>query len=394
MNSLRILQVMNCAVYGGLSLHALTLSRGLVTAGYQVEVVSMKDGPLVPTVREAGIGIEVVHFEGRLLKRDPLLVLRTISGVRRVVRKFQPDIVHTHGPRAHFFGGIARRLEKVPLHVASAHGTHTQFVAGNERDLGRFRSAVRQQQFAAIDRLTVRFADCVVAVCEATRQELVSGLGVPADKIAVVVNGIEENPVSVQEAKTLRQALGFNEEQKVIVYVGSVSRHKGLPVLLAAFRMLVSSHPDCRLLVVGEGSYFDQMKADVSSAGLGDSVVLTGRRPDAVLLMAAGDVLVLPSLSEGLSLTLLEAAMLGRPMVATDVGGNAEVVKEGETGLLVPPGDPLALAASLAAVADDDQLREEMGKAARSLWESRYTVTRMVDDMAALYRREYGKRPA
>lgn len=382
---MRILQVPTYIVYGGMSMHVLTLAAGLSRHGHEVEVLSMCPGPLQAEFEKARIPLSVVPYLGQRAGRNPLLLAKVVSHVRRFIRDMEPDVVHTHGPRAHFFAGIAAGSAGSSRLVASAHGSYTQFTVGQTGELGGLQRQLKKTLYSGIDRLTARRAARMIAVSGATRNDLVDGLGIEASKVTVVRNGIEDVVVSEASKVAVREEFGFSEDDRIVACVGRVAHHKGSTVLAEAMKMICQRSPQARFLVVGEGPMKDELRQMTGRGELAGRAFVTGRRTDAVAIIAAADVLVMPSFSEGLPITLLEAAMSGTAVVATSVGGMPEVVKEGKTGLLCPPGDPESLAAALTELIEDDAARSRMGTAARRLWEEEFTEEAMVTRMEAVY---------
>ena len=209
---------------------------------------------------------------------------------------------------------------------------------------------------------------------------------IPADRVVVVSNGIEEQLFTAGQLEDLRRSFGYNADCKVVAYVGRIAYHKGSHDLMEAMEMVALSVPEARFLIVGEGPMMGELKMRCEKQPLSGKVIFTGVRKDAVALIAAADLLVLPSLSEGPSLTLVEAAMIGRAAIATDVGGMPEVVMNGTTGLLVPPKNPGRLAEAIQRLLNDDEARIEMSKAARRMWlHSSFSADQMTNSMEKLY---------
>ncbi|MBI5870704.1 MAG: glycosyltransferase family 4 protein [Actinobacteria bacterium] len=382
---MRILQVPANAGYGGMPLHVLTLSKGLAARGHVVEILCMGDGPMVSAYERAGFKVTVVTHLSSKSRRDPLTLIRTIRFLRAAVARSAPEIIHTHGPRASFFMGLTlfgRR--RIPL-VASAHGSYSQFSFGHETEFGVLKSKARGLQYRWIDRLTGRLADLFIAVCEATRKDIVEGLGVPEAKVVVVHNGIEDHRADAATVKALRAGLGYESGNRLVVFVGRVAFHKGVGYLADAAESVLMKLPEARFLVVGEGPMEEALRQRAEKPPLIGRFTLMGMRTNALEIIAMADLLVLPSLSEGLPLSLLEAAMSGKAMVASNVGGVSEVVVEGETGLLVNPRDSDALATAISSLLNNDDERENMGAAARRLWEMQFTADGMTGKMEEEY---------
>lgn len=382
---MKIMQVPANAGYAGMPLHVLALARGLAERGHDVEVLSMSDGPTAGKFEAAGLRVTTVPALGRKMNRNLLTILKAERFVRDTIASSRPDIVHSHGPRAHLFSGLALRRSNMPL-VATAHGSFTQFTLGHENEFGYLRRHARELEYMGMDWLTGRLADRFVAVSEATRHDLVNGAHVPPSKVTVIHNGIEEQLVSEERKSAVRLEFGLSQSQKLVLYVGRLAFHKGVRYLTEAAETLAAQVPEARFVLVGEGPMEDELMRRAERSPLAGKVSLTGRRTDAVEIIAASDLFVLPSLSEGLPLTLIEAAMCGKAMVAARTGGVPDLVREGETGLLVPPHDPLALARAIRQLLADDAARERMGAAARSLWENVFSLDKMIDRMEVLYK--------
>ena len=408
---MKVLQIVANTRYGGLPFHVLTLSRALRERGHEVGLLSMDSGPLLSRFREEGFSVSALPQLGQKARRDPLAALRITREVRRQIESAGPDIVHSHGPRAHFFAALAvRRLggsgrnaidgagaepaadggqeqsrAPAPVLICSVHGSYSQFAIGDRGGFGGLRRRMQKIQYGGIDRLAHRYSSRTIAVCHATASDLVDGLGLDASRVVVVNNGIEETPAGHATSASLRSSFGYGDSDRVVVYVGRLAFHKGVADLVAAAELVVRQQTQARFLVIGEGPLADELRERAAAGPLAGKFVLAGRRDDAIELVRASDLFVLPSLSEGLPLSLLEAAMAGKAMVATDVGGIPDIVKPGETGSLVKPGDPAGLAEEMGALLSDDAEREAMGRAARKLWESRFTVPRMVDRIEQVY---------
>lgn len=383
---MKILQVIANTRQGGMPQHLLTLSMELVQKGHEIHVVSLSDGPILGEFEKAGINVSTAFFLGHKMRLDPLLVRKAVGFTRNLIQETRPDIVHTHGPRAHIIAGKASRFSGSPPLVATAHGSFRQFVAGNTGEFGWCRSRLKKFQYIWADRYAGRVANRLIAVCEATRRDLVDVIKVPAAKVCVIHNGIVDSQVRSEHKLSVRTELGLHEANKLITYVGRIAFHKGVPDLIKAAEVIVRKVPEARILIVGEGPLVRNLKDDVDSRSLEDKVIFTGERKDAVQIIAASDLFVLPSLSEGLALTLLEAAMTATAMVATDIGGNSEVVHPNQTGLLIPPKSPDALADAIIELLDDNERRMKMGKAARNLWQQQFTAAHMVNSIETLYR--------
>jgi glycosyltransferase involved in cell wall biosynthesis len=241
------------------------------------------------------------------------------------------------------------------------------------------------------DRIVSRFVDRVIAVSEAARAFLIAGKGYAADKIVVVPNGRDLStfrPGVGREA--VRKELGLDGTVPLVGVVGRLEPQKGHAFLLEAWPSVVAEFPDARLLVVGDGTLRARLETRARELGVAPGIVFTGFRPDVPRVLDAIDVLVLPSLYEGMPLTAIEASALGRPVVATAVDGTPEVIRDGRTGRLVPPADPVALSRAIRGVLRDPLGASRMGRAGRDFVLDRFDLDRQVASTARVYREVAG----
>jgi glycosyltransferase involved in cell wall biosynthesis len=268
-------------------------------------------------------------------------------------------------------GYLAARRAKTPC-LAMAHGYDF--------------SLWRMHLYRLIDLVTLRRFPRIVAVSDALRAELI-GAGLSADRICVIPTAID--PERFAEGAFERGAEWRRRWAEpgapVVVTVGRLYRQKGLKYFLESAARIHQVAPRVRFWIAGEGVLRERLEARIRRLGLENVVTLLGQQPDVAAIMAASDVFVMPSLGEGLSNVLLEAMTLAKPVVATRVGGTPEVVRDGETGWLVPPREPAALAAAILKVLRDPDLAARVGVSGRDLVARRFSAARVAPRMAATY---------
>lgn len=284
----------------------------------------------------------------------PGLVLR----LARRLRHAQVDVLHTHDDRAHLYGTLAGRLARVPAIVHTRHGRSPQ--------LSR-----RQTMFV---NAASRYIDSFVCVSEDSAR-LARANGVRADKVCTIRNGIDVRRFAYQ---------GPNGEGPALI-VARLSPEKDIDTLLRAAALVVAQESAFRLEIAGDGPCLSALRQTCTALGLDEHVRFLGQVREVPALLARARLFVLSSLSEGISLTLLEAMARGLPLVATRVGGNPEVIAEGETGFLVPPQNPSALANALLRLWRDRSLCIRLGEAGRRRVEVDFDVRRMVAEYERLY---------
>jgi glycosyltransferase involved in cell wall biosynthesis len=309
--------------------------------------------------------VELINLDARRLI-DPLAIRRLLQ----VVRDKKIDIIHAQLQDATIFAGLANQFTGVPVVV-------TRHLIGD--DAGNFRRRMRnwvEQQ--AIRRWVVR----VISVSDAARDAYAEMTGLPLDRFQTIYNGIEiDNFIVDVDRDTLRDSLNLPTDKPLVVMVGVMRPGKGHEICIAAARQFADAH----FLLIGDGKpqYRAQLESQVD--GIGDRVHFLGQRMDIHLLLAASNLLVLPSDSEALPTVLIEAAAAGLPVVASDVGGVSEIVDDGVTGLLIPPRDPSALAEAIRLLLSDPAQMAQMGGRAREIVASKFTLSRQANDLIELY---------
>ena len=329
---------------------------------------------ICPVLPEKGLGWLAKEcrkrgFEPETFSLRRPLDWRCLRGLIEVLRRRDVDLVHSHEFTMAFYGAAAARWLHKP-HVITMHG--------GQRVLSHWR---RRLAF----RWSMRRSGAVAAVSDATRQLFLDALRVPPDAMTVVHNGIVPPPPG--DPAPVRRELGLAEGEILIVSVGNLYPVKGHIVLLQALVELAARPglPPWRMALAGRGRLTESLKQFAAEHGLGSRVHFLGHRADVLDILAAADVWVMPSLSEGLPLALLEAMFAGKAIVASAVGGIPEVIVSERDGLLVPPRDPSALAAALGRLIGSPDLRAALGRAARERAASGFSVTQMADDYERLY---------
>jgi glycosyltransferase involved in cell wall biosynthesis len=273
--------------------------------------------------------------------------LASVAGLARVMREVRPDVVHWHAARAHAVGAMASLLAPAPARVLSRR---VQFPV--RRSLGSML-------------LYALPVDRIAAISAAVRDALVAS-GVAAGKIDVVPSGIDPAPDADPAARSaLRHTFGLHDQAVLAITVAALAKGKGHSDLLRATAAASVRAPMLMLWIVGAGPLEQDLRRECRSLGLEGRVQFLGFRTDIQSLLHAADFFCLATQSEGLGSSILEAMSVGLPVVATRVGGIPEVVQEGETGILVPDSDPVALAAAMERMAADAGSREAMGAASR-----------------------------
>jgi len=348
---------------GGSEKQLVLLARGLRSRGVRVTVVSLYGGgPREAELRDAGV--EVYDAGLGRLRDGPRRSLRSPAAFLRLVRWFRrerPQVVHAFLYHSYVVATLAARTAGVPVVVAG------------RRSMGTFKEG--RPLSLTLERVVNRMTDLVVANCEAVAREVLRQEGLPPDKLVVIHNGVPPPPPSAAPAP------GPAGRSPVVLCVANLMPYKGHGDLLAAAERLHHRGVRFTLVLVGDGPARAELEAQAERTGA--DVRFLGPRDDVPALMAGADVVVLPSLTEGLSNAVLEAMAAGRPVVATDVGGTREAL--GDAGVLVSPGSPGELADGLGGVLGDREAALRLAARARERVASLFSVDVMVERHVELY---------
>jgi glycosyltransferase involved in cell wall biosynthesis len=356
------------AEVGGTERHFVNLARTLDRSRFELFLACMRRST---SDTEPGLGPVTEYNIKRLYGPRALTAQLRLAAF---IKRHRVQIVHAYGFYPNVFAIPAARLAGAPVVIASI------------RDLGDMCTPMQRR----VQRMSCRLADCILVNAEAVRERLVAS-GYPRQKIRVIRNGIDLSRFEGVRSGALREELGLPPGAPVVGVVSRVNPLKGLDYFLEAAAVVARRFPDARFLVVGDdpchqnGGYRAELELLAQRLGLGGRVLFTGLRRDVPAVLSELAVSVLPSLSEGLSNVLLESMAVGAPVVATRVGGAAEAVEDGRSGLLVPPRDSAALAAAIGRVLADPELAAGLGQAARQRVITAFSLDSMTRETERLY---------
>jgi glycosyltransferase involved in cell wall biosynthesis len=291
--------------------------------------------------------------------------------IARVAADFHADVVHCHQYSPFVYGQLAALLNRRLRVVFTEHG--------------RLSDAAPSIKRRMVNGMLGRLGAQIFAVSHNLREHMVAE-GLPATRVGVIHNGIDVGPEPAETAaRVARERLGLSRSSRVLGTVARLDPVKDFDTMLEATALVRDRHPDVKLVIVGDGQERARIESTIARRQLGASVVLAGHRPDARELLPAFDVYLNTSLSEGISIAVLEAMAATRPVIATRVGGNPEVVEHGRTGYLVPTRGVVELAAAAASLLDSARERHEFGQAGRARVLSRFTFDRMANQYWQAY---------
>jgi sugar transferase (PEP-CTERM/EpsH1 system associated) len=352
---IRVVHLVTTLDIGGLEKVVLDLVRCRTRATLDAHVICLDaTGVLERDVLDAGVSVETIGPHGSVPRR----ILR----LARRLKQLRPHVLHTHNPQAHIHGAWAARLANVPVVIHTRHG----------------RGHPERRLTATLNRVASAWTTRYVAVSEDAAWMARDVEHVPDGKLLVIHNGIDLERYSSAGTKP-------NRTGGRAVTVGRLDPVKDQETMLRAVRLVVDQMPGFQLNVVGDGPVRSNLETLRAALGLADHIHMHGYREQVGPYLAVADFFVLSSISEGVSIALLEAMASGLPAVATNVGGNREVIVPGETGYLVPAGSPEALAGAMLDVLAVPRTLERMGRASRRRVEDQFSLRRMVAQYEGLY---------
>jgi len=363
MNGVKVLQLISSGGYYGAENMLLNLCASQQKAGCQNSLmifynVHAPNVEFYERARRRGLSVRMVHCQGRA-------DWRAVRQIEECIQEDGIELLHTHGYKADLYGYVAARRSGKPI-VATCHNW-----VGGTAALGIYNH---------LDRMALKRFQGLAAVSDSVAQRLLAS-GVPARKIRTIANGID-----VQTFERAHPSQIFNfDGSKVVGMVARLDLQKGFEYLLRAASELRSAFPGLKVVIVGEGPDRNEIEGMIHRLGLQSNVILAGQHSDMPGIYAALDVFVLPSLNEGLPMTILEAMAASRPVIATRVGAIPKVIQDGETGLLVDPGDIQGLRDALARLLTDSDFCCRLGAAGHD-WVSRNYTS---EAMAMKYRQMY-----
>ncbi len=361
----RILQFLSSASWGGAERMVMTIVQGLDPGRFSVEIAFfLGDGPVARRLREMGFVVHLFHW-------SPWRTVNVVWDINRFLRHGGYDIVHLYG----------YKLNMLVRPVAAWAGVPVVVTGQRSVDLNR------RPWHSWLDRITSRWVTAYFSNSLAAAELLVLRERIDPAKVYTVPNGLDVEPYlrSEKDRRCTRMALGLEESDILVAVVANLKPVKGHAYFLEAFATLVRDFPRFVAILIGDGPLLGELQEQANRLGIAQRVRFLGQREDVPHLLAAADLFVLPSLWEGLPVSILEAMASAVAVVATNVGGVGEIVVNGKTGLLVPPADAKALAHAMRRALSDAEARRRMGLAGRERVRRYFSAEAMVRRTEVLY---------
>ncbi len=381
--SVRVLHFITRMIRGGAQVNTLATCRGLLKKGYDVTLLTGmpwgREGEILSEALEEGM--KVVILPDLIREIHLLKDLKVFLSLVALLRGNHYTVLHTHTSKAGLIGRFARALCKIPIVIHTPHGHifHSYF------------SRWKEKLFLFLERLAAKFCDRLIALTEVEKQEhLALGVGNPAQWVTIP-SGINERNFSIltgQRKQELRRVFGIPDHWKIVGYMGRLASIKGPQYFLESIPKIRKEMTETFFLFVGDGGELPRLeKKAFEELGLKDSVRFTGHQTQVSDLMNLFDILVVPSLNEGMGRVIAEAGLLAKPVIATRVGGILDLIVDQETGLLVNPRDAWEIAQAVIGLLGNPALASRLGKNLRERILSGFTERQMVESINDLYGR-------
>jgi glycosyltransferase involved in cell wall biosynthesis len=368
----KILFVIDGMEFGGGERVFAQIISGLPLDRYDLYLASGPQESFYTAISKTNIRRYPIDFSHRY---NPVILLDLI----RIIRENQIDIVHGQGARAEFFARLASGLFCRSRYVS----TVAMPVEGYDV------SSLKKCLYSRLDRFSEKFVDYFLVVSSVLEQALIQGHGIPPEKVIKIYNGIETDHYKQEDldgqSRRVRQEFSVGEQEILIGAVGRMAWQKGFEYFLQCIPALSRGIPNARFIMVGEGPLRQELERQAISLGIRDQVIFTGHRSDVRDMMAAMDIVVIPSVLEGFPMVTLEAMAMEKPIVTTAIDGIMEQITDGVEGLLIVPKSPLAIAQAVKHLVDDPGYARSLGINARKKVVRDFSVRKMITETIKVY---------
>ena len=337
----------------------------MMELNYNIHVCSLTDrGILGPEFEKMGIPVYTLNI-------DPYVYnLKALFRLVRLIKKIKPQIVQTHIYPANTLGRTAAFFANVPIIIGTEHGLY------------RWK---KKHQFL-IDRVLAIISDKIIVVSNAAKKHIYRSTKIPVSKLQTIYNFIDiETFIPKKSKDALRQEFGVSDLDFIVGSVGRIVKEKGYDILLQSINLLRGRGYSFKYIVVGDGKYLKTLKSNACAADLSRDIIFTGFRSDIADILQIFDIFVLPTLDEGFGISIIEAQIMGLPVIASSVDAIPEIIQNGYNGLLIPPNDPNSLANEIEYLYKNAGSRSEIGIRAKESVVERFSARVSINNLDDVY---------
>ena len=371
-SKIKIFYIVNTLGYGGVEKYVVDIINNINTQHFYPIIVCLKKvGPLKDKIKNRLTIYELNKKEGN----SPFLPFR----LAKLIKKEGVDIIHSNNWGTFVESVIAKWISRAPVVIHAQHGLEMNDSEATSK-LKRYKRNIIRHVFSYL-------TDTIAVVSCATQEFVTDGWKAPKEKVKLIYNGVDLNVFNnlLVLKDTKYSELSISKNDLIIGSVGRLMRVKNYPCLIRAFKILSQEFNHVKLLLIGEGPDMLEIKSLIEKLDLTNKIKLLGNRNDIRDILTVMDIFVLPSISEGISLSILEAMASHVPVVTTNVGGNPEIIENGKNGILVGPDNADELANAIRTLIVNPDKRKELGNSGRKIVEEKFALDRMVEDYESLY---------
>lgn len=364
---IKVLRVITRLPIGGIERRLVAILPRLNDDEFEVSICCLKErGELADELEKSGVKVILIPSKSRLHPRS-------IFALADFMKREEIDIVHSHMYRSNVPATIAASLAGVRVNIAQIHNVDTW----------------ETQRQRLMDSFLCRWRDLIIAVSQNVRHDILKNLSIPPEKCEVLYNGVEAKNFNKHFDKIeIKKSLGIAQDKIVISIVARLVDQKNHKGFLETAQLLSEEYDNLIFLIVGDGKLKDGLVKQTEDLGISDKVKFLGNRDDIAEILSITDISVLTSFKEGFSNTIVESLASGVPVVASDVGGNAEAVEDGKNGFIIEPNTPELTAEKLSYLIEDKKLRNAMSEAAL-ISSKEFSIDLMIEKTKEIYRRLY-----
>ncbi|MGA1864194.1 MAG: glycosyltransferase [bacterium] len=373
--NLKIFYLLTDSDFGGTEASVMRLATGMRQRGFKIEICSIKrPGYMARDMMRQGFKVASLDLPSGITWNYPFLFLTGIMRLKKLLKEVNPDIIHSFLFQSNLMTAMSR-----------------SFIDGEKASI-RYISSVRcteankSQWRIILDRWALGRSDLVLTVSEAVRNKYLKREKIQQNRIRVLYHGVEQRFMEEQKKiSEFRFKLGIGEKDEMIGTVARLHKDKDIKILIRAFALALKSRPEIRLLIIGDGPEKNKLKEIALTLGIMDRIIFTGFRPDVLPLIGLLDIFCLTSKEEGFPQSLIEAMALEKPVVVSRVGGVMELIEDGISGILIPPGNPETIGDSILYLLQNPQKARKMGKAAKERVKHGFLLDHTLDKMEVIY---------
>ena len=365
----KILYLITQSEFGGARRYSFDLANNLQN-DYEIMVAAGGQDELFERLKS----INVTTFKLKNLVREINLVKDIFAywEIKKLLQKIKPDILHLNSSKAEIFGALAGHRAKIKKIIYTVHG----FVFNEP--MPKWKKLI----YLWLEKFSAKYKNNLICVSDFDRQTGIKNKIAPSQKFITIYNGVAK--INFLEKKEARKELNLPLEKTIIGTIANFYPTKGLIYLIKAAPIIIKKYPDLKFKIIGDGALKNQLTTEIEKLNLKDYFSLE-KKENAASLLLAFDIFALPSIKEGLPYTILEAAQAGIPIIATNVGGIPEMIKGGESGLLVNPADSAALAETIIQLLEYKKLAEQFGNQARIGLNQKFNLNKMIAETKKIY---------